>query len=168
MNDENQLKINDFNERIEKFEVTLKSFDEMLKNLNNDYHKVKNDNSGFDVLYIHKKILEAEQDRLILKNSYDSLSKSSDKFDEKLQKMEENLQELTGGLNQVRMSLSKITSEKQETQAKFSNIFWSIIIPILVSIIIFALSLTFKSCSNTIFNDVMENNTSSKEDYIKL
>jgi prefoldin subunit 5 len=168
MNDENQLKPNDFNERVKKFEESLESFDKMLKSMNSSFHNVQDDNSGFNIFYIHKQILDAEKDRLILKNSYESLLKSSDKLEERLDKLEESLQELTGGLNQVRMSLSKITSEKQKAQDKFSNIFWSVVIPILVSIIIFVLSLTFRGCTNTVMDDIFGNNKAKSEDYIKL
>jgi tetrahydromethanopterin S-methyltransferase subunit B len=175
MGDEGQLNLNEVSERITKLDETLNSFDTLLKTINEEFHKKQNlkdfvnENSEFSVLYMQRKILEAERDRLILKSSYDNLSKSADKFEERLKKLEETAQELAGGLNQIRMALSKITSEKQETQSKVSNIVWSIIIPILVSIVIFVLSLSFKSCSSTIMEDIFrEAGNNPGGDYIKF
>ena len=104
-----------------------------------------------------------------MKTSYENLSKNTNKLEEKIDKLEETAQELTGGLNQIRMSVSKLTSDKQEAQSKVSNIVWSIIIPILVSVIIFILSLTFRGCSSTVIDDIFGNGKNNpSEDYIKL
>ena len=171
---DNAVVLQDYIDKIEKFDKKLSDLDILMKEIDDELHKrntkiqkvktsvQKNtlldlDDSGFDILYVHKKLVEAERDRLMLKKDFEFLIKDRDDFDKKFEKLNETVQELTGGLNQVRMSLSKITEEKQEyteTQKKYSNIFWNIIIPIIVSFLIFVMSLTFKSCSSTIFKDL--------------
>lgn len=156
-------KLHDYLETIEKFDEKLSGLDKLMKDIDEELHKknkvqkVKttksSDNDDFDILYVHKKIVEAERDRLILKSEFERLSENEKNFKEKLEKLEENFQELSGGLNQIRMSLSRLTTEKTETQKKINNIFWSILIPIIVSFLIFVMSLTLKSCNSTILKD---------------
>lgn len=171
---DNAVVLQDYIDKIEKFDKKLSDLDILMKEIDDELHKrntkiqkaktsvQKNtlldlDDSGFDILYVHKKLVEAERDRLMLKKDFEFLIKDRNDFDKKFEKLNETVQELTGGLNQVRMSLSKITEEKQEyteAQKKYSKIFWNIIIPIIVSFLIFVMSLTFKSCSSTIFKDL--------------
>lgn len=170
--EENAVVLQDYIDKIEKFDKKLSDLDILMKDIDDELHKrntkiqktktsvQKNtllDDCEFDILYVHKKLVEAERDRLLLKKDFEFLIEDRDNFDKKFEKLNETVQELTGGLNQVRMSLSKITQEKKEhteNQKKYSNIFWNILIPIIVSFLIFVMSLTFKSCSSTIFRDI--------------
>lgn len=157
-------KLHDYIERIEKFDKKLSDLDELMKNIDEELHKknspqkTKNSSKSsntddFNILYVHKKIVEAERDRLILKTEFERLSEDKVNFGKRLTKLEADFQELAGGLNQIRMSLSSITTEKTETQKKLSNIVWSILVPIIVSFLIFVMSLFMKSCNSTILKD---------------
>ena len=141
-------KLHDYIERIEKFDKKLSDLDELMKNIDEELHKknssqkTKNSSKSsntddFNILYVHKKIVEAERDRLILKTEFERLSEDKVDFGKRLTKLEADFQELAGGLNQIRMSLSSITTEKTENQKKISNIVWSVLVPIIVSFLIF-------------------------------
>jgi chromosome segregation ATPase len=156
-------KLHDYIEKIEKFDKKLSDLDDLMKDIDEELHKKNKvqkskttkplESDDFNILYVHKKIVEAERDRLILKTEFERLLEDKKDFSKRIDKLEENFQELTGGLNQIRLSLSRITTEKSETQKKISNIIWSILVPIIVSFLIFAMSLFLKSCNSTILKD---------------
>lgn len=168
-------KLHDYIETIEKFDKKLSDLDEVMKNIDEELHKKnkKNktekltDSDDFNILYVHKKIVEAERDRLILKSQFERILEDKKNFNTRLLKLEEGFQELSGSINQIRISLSRITTEKTETQKKIHNIVWSVLIPIIVSFLIFVMSLTLKSCNLTILKDLSGANNAGGE-YIDI
>ena len=159
-------KLHDYLETIEKFDKKLSDLDELMKDIDEELHKKNkaqktkltksSGNGDFDILYVHKKIVEAERDRLILKSQFERVLEDKKNLKERLDKLEENFQGLSGSLNQIRMTLSRLsslTATKDEAQKKISNIFWNIIIPVIVSFLIFVMSLSLKSCNATILKD---------------
>jgi prefoldin subunit 5 len=120
--------LHDYIEKIEKFDKKLSDLDDLMKDIDEELHKKNKvqkskttkplESDDFNILYVHKKIVEAERDRLILKTEFERLLEDKKDFSKRIDKLEENFQELTGGLNQIRLSLSRITTEKSETQKK--------------------------------------------------
>lgn len=197
--EENVDLLQNYAQRIKNFDDKLSDLDFLMKNIDSELHEKsstftvdtnnntneanfnylmnvsKGDNtSGFNILYVHKKLVEAERDRLLLKKDFESLVENRRNFDKKFEKLEETVQEITGSMNQLRMTLSTIkdkvtkdTDENIEKKKKFSSIFWNILIPLIVSFLIFSISLTFKSCKDVIFDDIGGGN-SSEENYIDI
>ena len=85
---DNAVALQDYIDKIEKFDKRLSDLDILMKEIDEELHKrntkiqkaktsvQKNtllnlDENGFDILYVHKKLVEAERDRLMLKKDFE-------------------------------------------------------------------------------------------------
>lgn len=122
----------------------IKDLENLVKQLEGELAECKN-STNFKLL---ERIVVLEQEVRSLTNDLIDLK---DSFDVKLKDFNEinlQFQEIAGSVNQLKLSIDEIHQKEEKVKEQKTNIFWQLVIPIILALIFFFVGLFFKSVSS--------------------
>ena len=147
-------------------ETKFQELGNLLHNIKTDFDKYRNNYSNINNQKILERIISIEKDFTNINKSFEDLREDVKNYKKSADDLIIQYQELVGSVNQLKLSIDEINQRYTFEKEQKLNVFWQLLVPILLSLMFFVFGIIFKSCSAVHYQNV--NGGSTKSEYIIL
>ena len=162
---ENEVTNNEMLYGTSGLELKFQELGTLLHNIKNDFDKYRNHFLNTNNQKILERIISIEKDFETIKTSFDELKEEVKIYKKSADDLIDQYKELVGSVNQLKLSVDEINQRYTFEKEQKLNVFWQLLVPIVLSLMFFVFGIIFRSCSSAHQSNVKGGNN-NKSEYI--
>lgn len=132
----------------EALEAKFQELENLLHNIRNDFDKYQAHFSSSSDENILERLIGIEKEFKLVLNNFKELKNDVKEYKKSSDELMKQYQEVVGSINQLRLGIDEINERYKSEKEHRLNVFWQILIPIVLSLMFFIFGIFFKSCSS--------------------